>query len=408
MIRLLALLVVSADPQSVPRNLEDCIVLALSENANLLAQAENLEGVRAQGDITWRRLLPTISAKSSGTLRDVSENARNVLQGSVQLLQPIYRGRALWLGAQTGELAIQEARLELLRQRQELVKDVTKLWYTLLESRMLTSAAAAAVERLKQHAHNASHFFAEGKIWRNDVLQAQVEVARGQQTLIQAQNRTELTSARLNQLLQRALDGKLAGGASIERTTTSWAYDAALAHAQEHRPDLLRLRLTQTRQRYAELAASAGFQPRLDLQASLQATRSGDSTSNDARVLLSLDWDVWQWGTTKKDLELARAQTRKAQHLLDAAELQVELDVKQAWLALTEAEKSVEVLVQALAQAEENFRVSEIRYREQLGSANDVLLAQGLITQTESEHISALARYRVALAELDLAIGVAR
>ena len=62
---------------------------------------------------------------------------------------------------------------------------------------------------------------------------------------------------------------------------------------------------------------------------------------------------------------------------------------------------------QALKQSEENFRVSQIRYKEQLGSSNDVLDAQDLLTQTLIDRVSALSRYLTAIAELDLALGKA-
>jgi outer membrane protein TolC len=71
-----------------------------------------------------------------------------------------------------------------------------------------------------------------------------------------------------------------------------------------------------------------------------------------------------------------------------------------------ESKKSLAVSEAALKQAQENFRVSQIRYKEQLGSSNDVLDAQDLLTQTKTDRVSALSRYLTAIAELDLAVGV--
>jgi len=45
-----------------------------------------------------------------------------------------------------------------------------------------------SLKRLKQHASNSEHFFKEGWIWRTDVLEAQVQVARDEQDKIIAEN----------------------------------------------------------------------------------------------------------------------------------------------------------------------------------------------------------------------------
>jgi outer membrane protein TolC len=84
----------------------------------------------------------------------------------------------------------------------------------------------------------------------------------------------------------------------------------------------------------------------------------------------------------------------------------IALDVKNAWLQVREAEKQVLVAQTIIAQAEENFRINEERYKEQVATSTDVLDALTLLTRAKSDHANALADYHLYEARLDRAMGV--
>ena len=80
--------------------------------------------------------------------------------------------------------------------------------------------------------------------------------------------------------------------------------------------------------------------------------------------------------------------------------------MKNAWLQVREAEKQVLVAQQIIAQAEENFRINEERYKEQVATSTDVLDALTLLTRAKSDHANALADYHLYQARLERAMGV--
>jgi len=85
---------------------------------------------------------------------------------------------------------------------------------------------------------------------------------------------------------------------------------------------------------------------------------------------------------------------------------QVSLEVKSAWLNVKEAEKLIAVTQKAIEQAEENYRINQERYREQVARSTDVLDALTLLTFTRASWSNALSDYRIALAGLERATGV--
>ena len=58
-----------------------------------------------------------------------------------------------------------------------------------------------------------------------------------------------------------------------------------------------------------------------------------------------------------------------------------------------------------IEQAEENFRISEERYKERVATSTEVLEAQTLLTKAKSEYANALADYNINYAKLQRAMG---
>ena len=84
----------------------------------------------------------------------------------------------------------------------------------------------------------------------------------------------------------------------------------------------------------------------------------------------------------------------------------IRLEVKDAYLSLREAEKNIQVAETAVVQAEENFRMNEERYKQQVATATDVFVAETLLTQARTNYFNALSDHNIAWARLERAMGV--
>jgi outer membrane protein len=93
------------------------------------------------------------------------------------------------------------------------------------------------------------------------------------------------------------------------------------------------------------------------------------------------------------------AKTRKA------VEDGIRLQVKRSILDLKQAEDKIPAAKKAIEQAEENLRVSEERYREQVTTSTEVLDAQTLLSQARMNYYNALYDHNLARAGLLRAIG---
>ena len=145
----------------------------------------------------------------------------------------------------------------------------------------------------------------------------------------------------------------------------------------------------------------AARRPQVGLSAALLHEDNRYRVSQDvAQVAIGVQWSLLDGGIQRHKADAAAARARSArERLADSASL-VELEVRREWLAVDEASQRLATTAAALAQADENLRVTRDRYRNGLGTHTEVLDAEALRTLTERNHLDAhydvhLARFRL-------------
>jgi outer membrane protein len=390
---------------------EQLVRMAFSQNLGL-----KIEYQRSQADIAgeaadFRKLLPSFSLSSgrSQTLQNTADPTNELTSYSsrVSLAQPVYQP-ALWATWRKSQLNRIKADHALQKQQQSLLFEVKRAWYNVLKEQILNTQAKESLARLRQHRKNADALYKSGQIWANDVLQAQVRVARGEQDVFAADNRLALAKSTINLILNRSIILPLSPKGELARVDFHRPFNAQLKQAIENRLEIKQGQIDIDLAKKDREIAQAQLKPTVNFSVSTGATSEKfgyDRASTETIASLNMSWNFWQWGQTNKEIDEANANLQVQSLTLQQQKANILSEVQSAYLTVVESQQSLNVSEQALAQAKENFRVSQIRYKEQLGSSNDVLDAQDLLTQTQTDRVSALSRYLTAIAELDLAVG---
>lgn len=387
------------------------VSVAFSRNLDLQIQKQENQGEGAQESVAFTSLLPSLSLSSgrSQTLHDSvdPDDEDTSYSSTLSVSQAVYQP-ALWANWRKSQLRKTRSDQSLEKQRQSLLYQLKQAWYNLLKEQILYKEAMNSLERLKLHRKNAEEFYKAGKIWRNDVLQAHVRVSRGEQDVFAAQNRVELAKSRINVLMNRPITAPFVPKGQMERVSFTQPFNTLLKQALINRLELKQSEIDmELAQQDVDIARSKLWPTvNLSLSSGVSSRQSDyDPAAVETRVSLNMSWNIWQWGQTNKEIDSAELDLSVEKLRGQQQKVTIMSEVQAAFLTVMEAQKSLNVSEQALKQAEENFRVSQIRYKEQLGSSNDVLDAQDLLTSTKTTRVSALSRYLTALAELDLAVG---
>jgi outer membrane protein TolC len=412
--------------------LEESIDIALKNSVVVDVAKAGLKGAQAQKREAMTGFLPKLSTTYSYTHLNEPPNmtipaippiitspqkmdigVRDNYNWSVDAKQPLYAGGAIIANYDINRFGEEAAKLEEHIAVQDIIRDVKEAYYSILKAQKLLEVAKQSVERLNAHVDMARSFYEVGIIPLNDVLYSEVELANGQRELIRAENGVERIKSRFNVILRRDINTPV----EVEDILAYRAFDRSLesclgeAMAKRMEIRIQELRLEQAKAFMRVMASE--YYPAVNLVGSYgrygEDTSLNGSSYKDSEswsVMAVANWNFWEWGRTKNRVEFGRQRERQAKDLLIGMQDRVTLELKDAYLSLREAEKQVDVAKRAIAQAEENYRITEERYREQVSTSTDVLDALTLLTRAKSDYTNALGDYHINYTRLERAMGL--
>lgn len=428
------LLAVVIFPQHVfaqgPLTLESSIEIALKNSIVLDIAKEGVNAATAQKREAITGFLPKFNTSYSYTrlneepsfrfpgvapfipASDMLTGTKNNYNWTIEARQPLFTGGGLIANYQASSIGEDAAQIEEMAKKQDVVQDVKIAYYDILRAQKILETASQSVEMLNSHRDVAQNYFTVGMIPKNDLLHAEVELANGKQTLVKAQNAVEITKARFNAILKRKIFAPVEIVDVLKYQPFNKPFDECFDIALKNRPELKVASLRAKQAGKLVNAARSEYFPTLGIVGNYG--RFGDNPSvagsdfKDAEswyVMGVASWTFWEWGKTKFRVDANSAKENQALGTQKELHDKVALEIKYASLMLQEAEKQIVVSQKVIEQAEENFRISEERYKERVATSTEVLEAQTLLTKAKSEYANALGDYNINLAKLQRAMG---
>ena len=189
--------------------LRDSIDLSLKQSVLLHAAQEGVRGAEAQKREAFTGFLPKFSTSYSYTRwnRDpylvfpgipplipsgtLTVGTKDNYNWNVEARQPVFAEARYRRPTMRSLIGADIARLDEAAAVQDLVLEVKVAYFGILKAGRILVVAKQSVERLTAHRDAARDYHEAGIIPRNDLLQAEVELANGQQFLLRAENGVE-------------------------------------------------------------------------------------------------------------------------------------------------------------------------------------------------------------------------
>jgi len=396
-------------------SLQEAWDTALAVSHSLKASRENTAASASQLDAAKSARLPNISLEAGYSVLDnTPEMQADLLGQSLQIpvapqnsaafktmaTLPLYTGGRIGSGIDAASASLDAAKHGEIGDTQSLKLRVADAYVAVMRAGSLLKVAESHVQSLEAHAHDVENFYTQGMVAKSDLLSASVSLADARQKALQATNALDLARAAYNRLLARPLDQSV----TLEEFTPENG-DHPLSSLTE-----------QALSKRSELAALARQIEAIHHQASAvrgetlpQVALTGGYNYQQNRyqvhegqwiVALGVKWNLFDGGVVGYR---AGAVERQASTLVEQRkELAsiVTLQVRQSWLDVNETRKRLIVTQSAIGQAEENLRVVRDRYSNGLSTHTEVLNAETLRINNESNHTNVL--YDAALAGLRL------
>ena len=400
--------------------LGECVGIALENNSSLASARESLEGSNADVLSSWSGALPRISGSLSAsdrlTLADGTEVETTSdawsKSGSVSLSQTVFDGTtfARISSASHGRDAVRNA---LESKRREIVFTTKQNYYGFLKTHALRDVRAEALELAREQLRKTLSLFDLGSASRSDLLKAQVQVGQSELALITADKSVGTARAALCYTLgiDMATPIEVVDPAPEESEQETLEYD--LAEAVARRPDVRAAEESVIAARRSLLASKAARWPDVDF--SLSYSRSEDSfgeifedvADNHTRSMnLTLSLPIFNGFGTKASIASSKSTLRTYELSLRDTRMWAEYEIETERLSVLEQRERVGVAEKAVAQAEEDLKVSEERFRLRAASMLELIDARVAYSQARADLVEARYDYEIAKAALRLALGL--
>lgn len=404
--------------ETVAMNLDDAMLRAFRTNPTVSIAQYELDSARASYNAARQSRGISITAshqtKRYGNDDAVEVNGNwtkgigNKHSNGLTASLPIFTGGKLSGQIQKAKANFKYNEIGVQRTYNEMRSTVTSGYFDMLQADNMQKLSAESVTRLEDHLKNVQAQYDVGVVAKADVLRSQVELADAKQDLIKAENQYQLAEASLNRIVGLPMDTNLKLDNILVYTAYDRTMEDCLAYAAEHRPELEQAKQNVEAYKGALKVARSGHMPQVAASASQSWSDTnwpGDENGNWG-VGVSVEMNVFDTGVTLSKIHGAEADLKNAEETYRDTVDSVNLDVRNNYLSLREAEKRIGNTKLAVEQADEDYRIAQLRYMSGVGTNTDVLDAQVALTKAKTNYTQALYDYNTSKTALETSIGV--
>ena len=401
-----------------PLTLEECLDMARKVSPGLDSADQ------AQLGALWNRwsaitaFLPKADATYKAT-RDYSgqkdtnraliDPYSNTYSWQVGVSQSIFTGGRNTANLLLGQLGVSAADIQRVQAREDLNLEVKRVYFGILALEKALEVAKTSVVNLKSHLNVAQNFYDVGMAPKNQVLEADVTLAKAVQQANDLDRDLMVSKARLNVLLRRPVDAPVAVADNLKHKDFPLTLGQCLELGLTDRPELkLGRNQVEASARRVDMARSE-FYPQVRMTYSNfergDTPRAHQGGPADWSVGAEASLNVWEWGRTKAEVEKSKVELNRSVNTLTSLEDETKLEVTSNYQSLVSNGLNIKVAAKAVGSAAEDLRMVNERYMEQVATNTEVLDAQTRYSQAQYDYYNALYNYNLAWATLERSLG---
>ena len=415
-----ATLAVAQDAQKpVLLTRDEAVALALQHNPALREDSERTAAARATTDLVRSaeqlqfnvnsrystvNEVPTISIVPS--IPPIALADKTVLTTNFSAQQVIYSGGRLPAQVRQAQNIAQAVEVNNQRTRQRVAFVAESTFYQYYAALRDQNVAQQALADAESHLKVAQARYDARAVPQFDVLHAEVQVQEAQQNLIQAQSGIEIAHAALLQALGLPAGSFTTSDADLEVPATMPNRDEQLQQARTQRPELQAIDWQLKAADAAVLAARGERKPTVALTANYQwVTPESLMLGNQLTLAAVASLPVLDGGAAGAKIRQAEAQREQLRAQRDTVSNGIATEVRQAYAQAVSANAQITVARKRLQEAEELFRVANVRYEGGVGTPTEVADALTTLTTARQGVTRALTAWGIASAQLRYATG---
>ncbi len=384
--------------------------LTVSEGLSLALREENLIKIKEyeeslaffQSKVARSSLLPRVDLSYGKVFLNYEPTAKNLLLGrqvevpiserdfqtySVSVRQLIFDFFGASSFYHSEKISEEIKKIETTKVRNAVALEFLRYYYDLKERERMIEVLEREVERLESHLKDAKSLFEEGLITRNELLYTEVLLSDARQKLLTVKNLKKLTASTLNKMMGRPPEEELIFEDPKRRPTLDKDLESYISDAYLLRPELKIIEKAKERIGYLRQAKRAELLPRIFVEGKYSYTENRYQVYQGiTSVTLGFTMNLFEGGKTKAELKILDLEEKKLFAEERRLKDEIRIEVEKFFLEFKNAQERLKVTEHAIKQAEENLRITKIKYKEGLGTGTEVLDAIAALSLSENNY----------------------
>jgi outer membrane protein TolC len=309
--------------------------------------------------------------------------------GTLSANEPIFAGNQLKYGKQAADLMVQLSRLDADKDKDDItfiVIDSYLNYDKILQNQLIV---AQNMQDVESKLEEITKYESQGLATQNDVLRYQLQKSQIQLTQIQLEDNRKVANYDMDIMLGLPDTTTITIDPVSYKTDENLALPDLIQQAETNRRELAELSYQQRLadvnmkkihdQRLPTVAASAGM---YYINPTGEVVPTHNNLIAPFTLGVGVSWDIGTLYTNKNkeheaSLDRAELNTARDQGLDD-----IHMDVHKQFIAYQQALEQIKVLQVAVSQAQENERITESKFRNNLVNTTDRIDAQTLLYQS--------------------------
>ena len=392
--------------QAKTLTLREAIDLSIKNSKQLKVNAARiLEATAAVQEANERRLpeagasatylylpvRPTINLKTgSDTSGSASSSNRTpaihqAMLGMLSASLPLYTGGKLKYGIESAKYLEQAVKLDNDHDSNLVLLNVINACINLYKAYQAIDLVNENLKQSQQRVADLSNLEKNGLLARNDLLKAQLQSSNIELTLADAESNYKLASVNMNIMMglpeQTVLIPDKSGLALPQSIKTLEEYEAA---ALQNRKDIEALSFRKKAASTNVDIARSDYYPNIALTGGYVAANIPQflTITNAVNIGVGVKYDIASLWKTKTKIQQAKLKVQEISANEEMLNDNIRIDINRAYQSYLVGQKKIEVYEKAIEQANENYRITNNKYKNDLATLTEVLDADVAVLQT--------------------------
>ena len=364
------------------------------------AQAAYLRLTSANVDIKNR------NPNSSGSTEQ--PNVNQAAYGIINISLPLYAGGRIRYGIESSKLLVKAAELDAENDQQSIIENTIASYTNLFKARLALDLVKENLGQAQQRVTELSSLERNGLLARNDLLKAELQASNTELTSVDVENNWKLANLNMNILLglPDSTTLRLDSG-FLQQAVNLQPVSNYTQTALNDRKDVASVEL---RRQAAEVGVKSIRAERLPSIALTGGYVAADiprvlTVTNAANIGVGVSYSVGNLWKNKARVEGANARVQQLEANQELLNDNIRVQVNRAYLNVISQQKKIDVYAKAVEQANENYRITNNKFKNNLETTSNLLEADVSRLQSQLNYQFGKADALVAYYQLLLAAG---